>query len=212
MTSLKFQKPFDWTSILDLSMPKTVPGKQVINFFSTDKDYRNNPESIAFVKKYLANAREFDIDAMVLRYACEQACIDGEFLEMGVCTGRTINFIAALNPEKIIYGFDSFTGMPEDWQGRDDLPVTKGMFANKDPEQLPPVLHNVRLLKGLFKETLPQFSAQLLKNKPIAFLHIDCDIYGSTKDVFINLSNNIVAGTIILFDELVFPEACLGSL
>jgi hypothetical protein len=33
-------------------------------------------------------------------------------------------------------------------------------------------------------------------------LHIDCDIYASTKEIFDNLVDNIVPGTVIVFDEL----------
>jgi hypothetical protein len=36
-------------------------------------------------------------------------------MEFGVSRGVTINFLAALNPMKKIYGFDSFEGNPEDW-------------------------------------------------------------------------------------------------
>lgn len=119
---------------------------------------------------------------------------------MGVCTGRTINFIAALNPEKVIYGFDSFEGLPETWL-REDVYIPKGTFAFKEKDTLPPVLHNVRLIKGLFKDTLPTFKKTILNDKPIAFLHVDCDIYSSTKDIFDILGTNIVPGTIIVFDE-----------
>ncbi|HEY4832271.1 MAG TPA: TylF/MycF/NovP-related O-methyltransferase, partial [Waddliaceae bacterium] len=105
----------------------------------------------------------------------------------------------ALNPEKIIFGFDSFEGLPETWD-RADSEVPQGTFAMRN-DQLPIVLHNVRLVKGLFKNTLPKFKQTTLKNAPIAFLHIDVDIYSSTKDVLDNLQDHIVPGTIIVFDE-----------
>jgi hypothetical protein len=38
---------------------------------------------------------------------------------------------------------------------------------------------------------------------PIALLHIDCDLYSSTKTIFELLSDRIVPGTVIVFDELV---------
>jgi len=66
---------------------------------------------------------------------------------------------------------------------------------------MPPVLHNVTLVKGMFHETLPQFKTQVLKSDPIAFLHVDCDIYASTKDIFDQLADHIVSGTVIVFDE-----------
>ncbi len=87
----------------------------------------------------------FNSDADLLRYASDLATIEGVYLELGVCTGKSINFIAALNPDKIIYGFDSFQGNPEAWH-RDHTVVTKGTFGLKDPNKIPLVLNNVRLI------------------------------------------------------------------
>ena len=57
-------------------------------------------------------------------------------------------------------------------------------------------------------ETLPQFKKQVLKSTPIAFLHIDCDIYASAKEIFDQFVDNIVSGTVIVFDEFYdYPEA-----
>ncbi len=205
MSDLVTKENFNWSELIEIEGldEKALPlGQQVINFISSDKDYQQNPESIAFVKQYLANAKRFDIDAEIMKYACEQITLDGLILEMGVCTGRTINFIAALNPKQLIYGFDSFNGLPQPWHGRTDFPFPTGVFGFKDPRQRPPVLHNVRLIAGLFEDTLPRFQQEILGTKPISFLHIDCDIYSSTKTIFSELSHNIVEGTIILFDEL----------
>ena len=175
-------------------------GNQVLNFYPCDKDYRDNPVAEAFVHQYFSNAQVFNTDAALLKYGSDQVSIDGVYLEMGVCTGRTINFIAALNPEKRIYGFDSFEGFPEAWN-RDDIDIPKGTFAFKDSSAIPPVLHNVRLIKGLFSKTLPEFKDKILDDQPIAFLHIDCDLYSSTKEVFDIFGDHLVPGSIIVFDE-----------
>jgi len=37
--------------------------------------------------------------------------------------------------------------------------------------------------------------------KPISFLHIDCDLYSSTKTIFDLLGDRLLPGTIIVFDE-----------
>ncbi|WP_082976054.1 TylF/MycF/NovP-related O-methyltransferase [Mycobacterium sp. 1165196.3] len=72
---------------------------------------------------------------------------------------------------------------------------------------MPPVLHNVALVKGMFHETLPEFKKRILKTTPIAFLHIDCDIYESTQEIFSLLGDNIVSGTVIVFDEFITIRA-----
>jgi hypothetical protein len=126
-----------------------------------------------------------------LKYCINNVKFDGQYLEFGVFRAYTINYIAALVPEKIIYGFDSFLGLPEDW-----LWLPRGEFSTAG--QLPSVLDNVKLIQGWFQDTLPKFN-----KSPIAFLHMDCDLYSSAKYVLDTLENYIVPGTIIAFDD--FP-------
>lgn len=117
---------------------------------------------------------------------------NGLYLEFGVHAGGSITAIAT-NVENTVYGFDSFDGLPEAWN---NLPA--GHFACPLPE----VPSNVVLIKGWFKDTLPSF-VENHKNEKVAFLHIDCDLYSSTKCIFDNLKNNFQDGSIICFDELI---------
>lgn len=202
MINAEADQKFDWKQLIitPVAVDQWLKGRQVLNFYPCDKDYRDSQAARDTVAKYFQNAKAINTDAGLLKYGSEQVSIDGVYIEMGVCTGRTVNFIAALNPEKIIYGFDSFEGLPEAWI-REDIHIPKGTFAFKQNNTLPPVLHNVRLVKGMFKDTLPKFKNTVLNDKSIAFLHIDCDIYSSTKEVFEILGDHIVSGTIIVFDE-----------
>lgn len=115
-------------------------------------------------------------------------------MEFGVWSGKTINrFADALGPSRIVHGFDSFEGLPEDWFGE----FGKGRFDTQG--KLPAVRPNVVLHKGWFDETLPDFVAR--NPGPVAFLHVDCDLYSSTKTIFRYLGDRIVTGTVIVFDE-----------
>jgi hypothetical protein len=71
---------------------------------------------------------------------------------------------------------------------------------------IPRVNSNVILHKGLFEESIPDF---LKEYNPISisFLHIDCDLYSSTKTIFDFLGDFIKAGTVIIFDELICYHA-----
>ena len=149
---------FDWSSVLVLPPGKEiVQGHQILHFKSTDTSYAKSPEGRVFVEKYLQAAAALTSDAEVLRFASDQVKLKGVFIELGVCTGKTINFVAALNPHKKIYGFDSFQGLPEDWV-RADKVIPVGTFGFKNPAILPPVLHNVELIRGWFSDTLPTFT------------------------------------------------------
>jgi hypothetical protein len=116
---------------------------------------------------------------------------NGLVMEFGVYSGKTINHIASLEAGTI-WGFDSFEGLPEDW--RPD--IRKGNFKRTD---LPEVLPNVELVVGWFENTLPGFLAA--HPEPVSFMHVDCDLYSSTRTVLHFLRDRIVPGTIIVFDE-----------
>lgn len=115
----------------------------------------------------------------------------GLFLEFGVAKGGTIKLISTI-ANKPVYGFDSFEGIPEEWNG-----YPTGYFACDMPE----MPENITLIPGLFQNTLPIFVNKYKKNK-ISFMHIDCDLYSSTKCIFDNTKNMIADGTIIAFDEI----------
>ena len=120
----------------------------------------------------------------------------GLWLEFGVFKGNSINTLSKNNPEVTIYGFDSFQGFPD---GSTDQYWTQNFDVQG---KLPPVNKNVKLIPGWFNITLPKFLEEHL-NEPIAFLHIDCDLYSSTKTVFDLLKDRFQAGTVIIFDEFI---------
>lgn len=122
-------------------------------------------------------------------------------LEFGVFTGGTIKLIKDLMLEKhSVFGFDSFEGLPEDWIDKDgkiagDGSCVKGMFTTNGEI---PNISGITFYKGWFEDTIPKY---LNLAKPIALLHIDCDLYSSTKTVLYGLNDYIVKDTIIIFDE-----------
>jgi len=192
---------FRWEQHLQVPpISSSILGKQVLHFKTVDKPYTRDANAVKLVEEELQGAKELDSDAGVLRFGSDAVTLDGAYIELGVCTGKTINFIAALNPNKIIYGFDSFEGLPEDWV-RQDKVIKKGTFGFKEDNFTPPALANVKFYKGWFKDSLPEYVINKLKETPIAFLHVDSDIYSSSREALEIFQNNIVPGTVIVFDE-----------
>jgi len=150
--------------------------------------------SYYFIKTYLLNTSSFETKFELLRFALSKIQKSNEnelFCEFGVFSGKTINFIADNYPNIIVYGFDSFEGIPEKWNF-----LEKGYFK---VNVLPKVRPNVQLIKGWFNEALPEF---LKINKGnVSFLHIDSDLYSSAKTIFTLMNERIVSGTVIVFDE-----------
>jgi predicted O-methyltransferase YrrM len=117
--------------------------------------------------------------------------VPGSYVEFGVYKGATINFIAASCPEKKIWGFDSFEGLPEEWSGNPSMFRSLG--------KLPRVRSNVTLVRGWFDKSLPPWLAS--NSDPIAFAHIDCDVYSSTKSIFDAIGPRLQPNAVIVFDE-----------
>ena len=123
-----------------------------------------------------------------------------DFLEFGVFQGESIRFWARLDrhPETMLFGFDTFTGFPEEWRtGLKKFP--KGYF---DVGGALPELGDarVRFFKGTFQETLPGF---LRKYNPQAqvVVHCDADIYNSTLYALTRLADVLNPGTVLLFGD-----------
>lgn len=155
----------------------------------------------AFEEKHLRDVHKFKSRADLLAYALDEATVpDGLYLEFGVYKGASINRLAALRPRLRFYGFDSFRGLPEPWT----MGAAKGAFTLNG--KLPAVRSNVELIAGYFEASLPAFIAGH-KGRSIAFMHIDCDLYSSTKFVLFAVRELMTEGTVIVFDEFFnFPN------
>ncbi len=118
--------------------------------------------------------------------------LGGLYAEFGVGGGgslRTLRMMVHKNNK--LYGFDSFQGLPEPWNSN-----KVGHFACD-----PPDIAGTKLVVGQFKDTLPAF-ANTHPLRYFSFMHIDCDLYSSTRTIFESLGHMIVDGTCIVFDEL----------
>lgn len=119
-------------------------------------------------------------------------------LEFGVASGDTLGTITSILPKNKyeIFGFDSFRGLPEDWVGTD---LKKGFFdLNGNIPEKVKNLKNVKIYSGLFENTIKEY-LKIAKN--IALLHVDCDLYSSTKTVLYGIKEYIRPETWIVFDE-----------
>jgi predicted O-methyltransferase YrrM len=131
-------------------------------------------------------------EGKTLEEILSQSSEDGMIMEFGVGTGGSIRRIANHLPNRTVYGFDSFEGLPENWRNGYD----KGHFKCDPPKDLP---SNVHLVIGLFQDTLETFLKE--QTDSVAFLHMDADLYSSTSYVLNTIKDQLRDGTIILFDE-----------
>jgi hypothetical protein len=150
-------------------------------------------DSADYARAHMAGALVFKDRDDLLRLAAARAPADGAVLEFGVAGGDSIRLLARALPGRVLHGFDSFEGLPEDWPGRHEA---KGHYAQAT---LPAVPGNVTLHKGWFDQTLPPYLTA--DSQPVALLHLDADLYSSTRTVLGLLAARLRAGTVIVFDE-----------
>ena len=136
--------------------------------------------------------------------------LEGDIVECGVSIGHgALLFLLLgdyLGVERTYYGFDSFEGLPDPVEKDGVTPIKgKGYWASPTDAvlrvlrdgRLPDekIRNRVRLIKGMFDETLPKYEGK------IELLHLDCDLYESYKSSLTNLYDKVVTGEIIMFDE-----------
>ena len=128
----------------------------------------------------------------------------GLWLEFGVGSGKTTAAIAfqmqaLLGEAARLHGFDSFQGLPSDW---DHTHLAAGTFSTggQIPEHLLD-MKNVQIHVGLFSKTLGDLDQ--FGNTPVAFAHIDVDIFPSAIEVLSRIACQLMAGSVLVYDELV---------
>jgi len=158
-----------------------------------ERQRRALESTVKFIEERMREVKSVDSKYDLLTRALNLADVSGERMicEFGVFNGSTINHLAG-QTSKTIFGFDSFEGLPEEW----DQGLAKGHFA---VSRLPVVRHNVLLIKGWFNESIPPFLAN--HKGSVGFLHVDCDLYSSTRTVFEMLEARLAPGSVIVFDE-----------
>lgn len=130
---------------------------------------------------------------MVYSLALRQMKRKGDFAEVGVFNGTSAKMICEGKGNKNLYLFDTFGGLPK--SDEIDKHYIKNMFIG-NYEYVKKRLsqyENVHIVKGLFPKT-----AKVIKDKKFAFVHLDVDLYQSTKDCLEFFYDRMEKGGIIL--------------
>jgi len=112
-------------------------------------------------------------------------------VEFGVYTGTTLSIIAAAREGELVYGFDSFEGLPHGWR--------PGFAAGSFALGTPPMVPGAELVPGMFELVLPTFLQT--HPGPVDFVHIDADLYSSAATILAHVGPRLQAGSVIVFDE-----------
>ncbi|MGX9390514.1 TylF/MycF/NovP-related O-methyltransferase [Nitrobacteraceae bacterium UC4446_H13] len=125
------------------------------------------------------------------------ADVEGSAAECGVYRGGCLRLMATECPERRIYGFDTFEGLPADMWSADE-PHSAGDFADCSFDAVLKGVSglNVTLVKGVFPASAESFRAE-----KFAFMHLDFDFYESTKAALEWFLPRMSPGGVIVFDD-----------
>jgi O-methyltransferase len=147
--------------------------------------------------------------------------VPGDVLEFGVFAGASLALLALSQHRhpyglsRRVVGFDSFHGLPAT---RDPHPVWReGAFAVNEwwhptlpigAPATPDGVHDLfracdlpepTIVAGAFAETLPRVVPRDVI--AAAIVHVDCDLYESTRDALAGVADVLQDGTMLLFDD-----------
>jgi len=150
---------------------------------------------------------------------------DGVYVECGVAAGAQVIAMAAGGPDKIIYAFDSFEGLPYPSNRDDQMPGIRTL-KQWEIDALPePGKHrlestgatvvtvaqfmenlqivgiqesNVVIVPGWFEHTVPFYADGLPE---IAILRLDGDLYNSTWVCLMHLFPKVLHGGCVIIDD-----------
>jgi O-methyltransferase len=159
--------------------------------------HKNIEFSDFYSSKFVYSKRE-----QLFEYVIEKEGLDTnvDYLEFGVSKGGSFRWWAnrLQHKDAKFYGFDTFTGLPEDWG-----PFKAGDMSNGNK---PPEMDDERIefFQGVFQQTFIPFLANYKSdNKKI--IHLDADLYSATLYILTLITPYLKPGDIIFFDEFNVP-------
>jgi O-methyltransferase len=143
---------------------------------------------------------------------CMNNKIEGDYAEFGVYQGRT--FLEAWRsasrygfPNINFWAFDSFEGLPEISGADAGGPFVQGEFSctreqfEKNLARLGFDLSRLRVVEGFYDKTLRPPNVESIELEKVKIAWIDCDLYESTVPVLEFLTDRLVNGAILIFDD-----------
>jgi O-methyltransferase len=160
------------------------------------------------IDKMIEDRRAFFWDACV---ALQINKITGDYVEFGSWGGNSLSLaheaISMIGSPRHLWAFDSFSGLPEIIDARDERwrstnETGQGGIENfyADCDKLGVPRDAYTAVEGYFSDTLPPLGSTGAPTD-IALVYVDCNMYSSTVSVFDFLAPRLKHGMIVAFDD-----------
>lgn len=137
--------------------------------------------------------------ANITHYLLQTSKLNGAMVEFGCNAGRTAALMACVCPEKEIWLYDSFQGLPEPGEkdsGKFGCGIMKTSIADVEFYFMVSGLGVPRVVEGWFSDIKPNQVPD-----EIAFAHLDGDLYESTRDALSIVAPRMSKGGVIILDD-----------
>jgi O-methyltransferase len=160
------------------------------------------PEGYDLVRDKTNGKTMLSDDRLIAIYNIGRHCreLDGDFAELGCCNGGVSFLLSSLiKPSHKLYAFDSFEGLPK--PSKEDMESNKeGEFRSNYDEVVKYLSYSkVVVHKGWIEDTLIN-----IKDCTFSLIHIDLDLYASTKFSINFLWDKMVSNGYMIFDDYSF--------
>lgn len=162
--------------------------------------YYHDPETVALLKRIAREDSPFLLNPSELyniyAFAGLQRNVDGDFAEVGVYKGATAKAICEQkSPERNLHLFDTFAGLPDvDEVDREMFDDAMYDASLEHVERKLAPYTNVQLHKGLF----PAETSHAVEDARFAFVHLDVDLYRSTKEALAFFYPRLATGGVLI--------------
>ena len=204
------QLTLDLLHLLETVDPGTAfVGEGIATWFKSTP-FTEDPLFIALAEKHanLLPVAAWHWNLQTVLWAVQSSArLEGDFVELGVFKGHTTAFVAEYlgfqNSPKTWFLYDTFEGIPEDqldegW-GDNNVAAYSESFDFEEVRTRFATYPNIRIIKGRVPEILAEESPD-----KIAFLHMDLNNATAEVQALDILSDRIVPGGIIVFDDYVW--------
>ncbi len=137
----------------------------------------------------------------MLSCARATAKVKGDIAEVGVYRGGSARLMCEVRGSRALFLFDTFEGLPEAHTGDERFGSGQYAASYEKVRAYLSAFPNIHLFKGLFPAT-----AAAITEKRFSFVHLDVDLYDSTRDSLEFFYPRVNPGGIILIHDYLWAE------
>ena len=114
--------------------------------------------------------------------------------EFGVGEGESLDWFLLNKPAgNAMFGFDTFEGIPEPWLGHPAGHWKSGPYQSNRAD--------LEIVRAPFEASLGDAALRTRLARGIGLMHVDCDLYSSTRTVLEGTRECLRPDTVVIFDE-----------